>query len=168
MRRANTPDDVWKFVAEGSANECWPWQGHKTVGGYGYFTMNWKYYLAHRLVYMISNPGTITASAPKDKHIKQFVLHKCDNRACCNPNHLFLGNYKDNTADAKRKGRLQNRKHYQLPTLRGEDHPRSRLTNAQADGCRLLLKFGWTRKILREYLRVSERIMDRVARGESY
>lgn len=53
--------------------------------------------LAHRAVmeildYDLSNPDIC-------------VLHKCDNTACCNPKHLFLGTKKDNTQDMLRKGR---------------------------------------------------------------
>lgn len=34
------------------------------------------------------------------------VLHRCDNRRCCNPDHLFLGDHSDNLDDASAKGRL--------------------------------------------------------------
>lgn len=36
---------------------------------------------------------------------KLFVLHKCDNKNCINPDHLFLGTAKDNIHDCIRKGR---------------------------------------------------------------
>lgn len=38
--------------------------------------------------------------------VGQLVLHKCDNRKCCNPLHLFLGDGKDNTQDMIKKGRI--------------------------------------------------------------
>lgn len=39
------------------------------------------------------------------KKYRRFVLHKCDNRKCCNPNHLFLGSMSTNQKDAYAKGR---------------------------------------------------------------
>jgi hypothetical protein len=51
---------------------------------------------AHRISWMI-----VHGSVPDGL----FVLHKCDNRLCCNTDHLFLGTHQDNMDDMKRKGR---------------------------------------------------------------
>lgn len=34
-----------------------------------------------------------------------YACHKCDNRACCNPEHIFIGTQSDNLIDSLRKGR---------------------------------------------------------------
>jgi len=77
---------------------CWIWKGGiSTDTGYGYLsTKHHKFAHSHRVVWMLTkgDPG------------KLFVCHKCDNRLCCNPSHLFLGTCKDNMEDAKRKGRI--------------------------------------------------------------
>jgi len=49
------------------------------------------------------------------------VLHRCDNRRCVNPDHLFLGTRKENLEDMTQKGRR----------VKGESHGMKRLTEAQ-------------------------------------
>lgn len=76
---------------------CWEWQG-ATANGYGRVKVWRKVVSAHRLAFQLAN---------SEVDVKGFdVCHRCDNRRCCNPEHLFKGTRSDNMQDCKRKGRL--------------------------------------------------------------
>lgn len=72
---------------------CWNWIGYITNCGYGQFKKNIS---AHRFSYKF-HIGEI----PKG----MYVLHKCDNRICVNPDHLFIGTHLDNIKDMNSKNR---------------------------------------------------------------
>jgi len=78
-------------------NGCWIWQGSIANNGYGNIKYKGKRWNTHRVSY-IEFVGDIPEGL--------FVLHKCDVRACCNPEHLWLGTQKDNMHDASLKGRI--------------------------------------------------------------
>ena len=76
---------------------CWEWQG-ATASGYGRVKVLRKVVSAHRLAFKLANP---------EADVKGYdVCHRCDNRRCCNPEHLFKGTRSENMQDCKRKGRL--------------------------------------------------------------
>jgi hypothetical protein len=88
---------------------------------------------AHRMSYILSTGAALSAD--------QIVMHKCDNPPCVNPEHLKIGTSKDNTQDAKTKGRLKNcgPKH-----RKGEDNSTAKLTNDEVMSIRRFLDAGVT------------------------
>ena len=76
---------------------CWIWVGGKITSGYGVFYPTPGFHIgAHVLSYLMFNG--------KVKHKLQ-VLHKCDNKSCVNPKHLFIGTNRDNQIDYVNKGK---------------------------------------------------------------
>lgn len=75
---------------------CWEWSARKDQCGYGNISHDYKELKAHRVSWTIFK-GDIPAN--------MCVCHHCDNPACVNPDHLFLGSHKDNMDDRDRKKR---------------------------------------------------------------
>jgi hypothetical protein len=85
-----------ELVSYPELSPCWIWGGNRNRSGHGTMTINYKIIGVHRYSYELHN-GPIPDGL--------FVLHKCDNPPCVNPDHLFVGTQADNVEDSKRKGR---------------------------------------------------------------
>lgn len=85
---------------------CWEWTSLMNNHGYGRVNIDGKWFTVHRYMYQYENGVTLEN--------KEFVLHKCDNRACANPDHLFVGTHKDNMRDMVAKGRSRHLGRFKL------------------------------------------------------
>jgi len=84
------------LIGPTDANGCRLWQGG-FIEGYGAVRFDGRQFATHRLAWMLHNG--------KDIPHKDHVCHLCDVRACCSPDHLFLGTARDNQQDCSAKGR---------------------------------------------------------------
>lgn len=150
MEYTITPELVSRFNAKWkvSDNGCFEWTAAKAGKGYGQIkipgTRRQEY--AHRLAYRIYH-GDI----PADKE----VCHRCDNPACVNPAHLWLGNRRENAQDMAQKGR----------STFGERNPRAKLTEDDVRKIKLLLRQGRSQAWIGSLYGIHQVHISKIARG---
>jgi hypothetical protein len=145
-RKRHTPEmaraKFWSRVDIGRANACWPFTGPKDKWGYGDLQWERKHVQAHRLAWKLlrGDPGELDC------------LHRCNNAACCNPEHMYLGTDLENARDRIAAGKY------------------GKLSAAQVREIRALFPtwtFGMGKELARKY-GVSEVVISKLKLGATY
>ena len=137
---SNANVNTWK------SDECWNWKLATDRYGYGKVRIGGVVCIAHRVAYEIVN-GLI----PNGKHI----LHKCDNRICCNPTHLYTGTHLDNVHDMDAKGRRARL-----------GKPPQKMTFEKASSLRKDFQLGATKRSLARKYDISPVYVRQILRGK--
>ncbi len=133
-----------KYVED--KNGCWIWTGLRCKGGYGKIGNDDK---SHRFSYK-----RFIGEIPKG----MCVCHTCDNRACVNPKHLWLGTSQENTADKIAKGRQ----------IRGEKIGSSKLKENQILEIRKMRISGKKHKEICEKFGLSRRMVAIICNNKAW
>ena len=122
MFEAKDARQFWSRVVRGHDDHCWEWTGSLLASGYGRLRVAARTVRAHRFAYEL-------AFGPPPAGL--FVCHRCDNRRCVNPGHLFLGTHDEKHGRHVREGSAGARRALRHPSLPGATRPRrpQRITN---------------------------------------
>lgn len=98
-----TPQEYRTHILENitvdDSSGCWNWSKCKNENGYGII----KYLKANARASRVAFWAFVDNSFKIKNNSKELVCHKCDNKSCVNPEHLFLGSHRDNMEDAELK-----------------------------------------------------------------
>lgn len=138
-----------RYLAPINENGCINWTGATNKWGYGKVGGSSGTIAAHRFAWEQAN-GPITDGL--------WVLHKCDNRLCCNPDHLFLGTVQDNMDDCCEKQRQ----------ARGSKQGSHKLSEELVAAIRDSYARGETQTRLAGTYGVRQTTISRIVRGDSW
>ncbi|MBU1522114.1 MAG: HNH endonuclease [Alphaproteobacteria bacterium] len=120
------------------AHSCWEWKGYRRPEGYG---RDWivengrrRKVNAHAIAYFLDTGVWERASDGR------VVRHRCDNPACCRPDHLQGGSHADNVRDTVTRGRMRKGASHHNAKFSDRDVRAIRARAAAGEGVRALAR----------------------------
>jgi hypothetical protein len=154
-RRAALPapsENFMRHIEPDPFGGCWLWTGSMLFDtGYGKFALGRKCMAASRAAWLLFR-GPVGSGL--------HVCHKCDVRACCNPDHLFLGTHAENMADMIAKGKKGG--------ASGSRHPRAKLTEETASQARAMLASRQSQRAVAAHFGVSAGTIQALHEGRTW
>lgn len=163
--RHTRKESIFYFFGKvNKSGSCWNWEGGKNHAGYGNFQERFssgkpKQWGAHRFSFYISNG---------DIPVGMCVLHSCDNPSCVNPEHLFLGNSRDNIIDClkKRRAKYGEKSHLSRFTDFEASQIREEYKNLPLSSTGIKKAYGGVREMALKY-KTTKHCVVRIGKGHS-
>ncbi len=152
-----TIDRFWSYVERGSPEACWRWTRGFFGNGYGQFRVGARKVRAHRAAYELTRGSLGQLRA----------CHRCDNRWCCNPLHIYAGADADKARDRNSMGRHRTST-APRPSMANELNPSARVTREQVDEIRQLARAGAIQRELAERFGLSQSQVGNIVRGKCW
>lgn len=153
---------IARFMAKvKKTDSCWNWTGATGGSGYGQFWIGDRNIPAHWFL------------MPEWPTSKTEACHKCDNKLCVNPDHIFIGTRSDNMRDMVSKNRHNTRpgcltmlkvRHVR----RGESNHEAVLSNADVAIIRAINKRYGLGRVIASYFGVSETVISGIWLGKRW
>ena len=153
-RRISFADRVRMHIEINTLTGCHEFTGRKDGSGYGQLKDKGKGVLVHRWMWQQAH-GPI----PQGRNI----LHRCDNPACVNLEHLFIGDHAANMADKAAKGRSKN-----VPRGFSHKRPMAKVTQAQVLEIRALLARGYRQADIARDFGLSRQLVSDISLGKTW
>jgi len=128
------------------SGDCWMWKASKNNWQYGWFMLDGRPHLAHRVAWRLT-----FGEIPEGK----LVCHHCDNPPCVRPSHLFIGTDAINAADRNAKGRT-----------RGAAGSLNKHAKLSEDDVRAIRKASGTQAAIGLQFGISQQMVSRIKSGK--